>query len=266
MCDALSFERRNCMISMETYLAGAPLVAVGASFLAGILAGLSPCIYPMIPVVSAYVSGRSVKERAVCEHCSPVTNIESVVAGTTGERVRARYFLLSLGYVAGMATVYSLLGMIAALTGDLFGRISTSPWAFLIVANVFILFALNLLDVVPFPAWFQGRSRKPVMGGVIGAFLVGAASGLVASPCTSPMLFALLTYVATSRSVLFGCILMFAFSMGMGILLIVAGTFSGLAAALPKPGGWMVGVKKVIAVLMLGLAEYYLIRAGQVWM
>src|SRR5512147_950799 len=254
------------MNGMETYLAGAPLIAVGAAFASGVLTGLSPCVNPMIPIVAGYVGGRAVKERALCEHCGPVTNIESVVAGSPAERTRARYFLLSLGYVAGMATVYSLLGMIAALTGDLFGRISTSPWAFLIVANVFILFALNLLEVVPFPAWFQGRSRKPVMGGVIGAFLIGAASGLVASPCTSPMLFALLTYVATSRSVVYGGVLLFAFSMGMGILLIIAGTFSGLAAALPKPGGWMVGVKKIIAVLMLGLAEYYLIKAGQAWL
>ncbi|MGE5809623.1 MAG: cytochrome c biogenesis protein CcdA [Nitrospirota bacterium] len=253
------------MSGMETYLAGSPLVAVGAAFASGILAGLSPCVYPMIPIVTGYVGGRAVKERAFCEHCGPVTNIEAVVAGPGG-RTRARYFFLSLGYVFGMAAVYSLLGMIAALTGDFFGRISTSPWALLFVANIFILFALNLLDAVPFPAWFQGRSMKPAMGGVIGAFLIGAVSGLVASPCTSPVLFALLTFVATSRSVVYGGVLLFAFSMGMGILLIIAGTFSGLAAALPKPGGWMIVVKKVIAVLMLGLAEYYIIKAGQAWL
>src|SRR5512146_2333899 len=224
------------MNGMETYLAGSPLVAVGAAFASGILTSLSPCVYPMIPIVTGYVGGRAVKERAFCEHCGPVTNIEAVVAGPGG-RTRARYFFLSLGYVFGMAAVYSLLGMIAALTGDFFGRISTSPWALLFVANIFILFALNLLDVVPFPAWFQGRSMKPAMGGVIGAFLIGAVSGLVASPCTSPVLFALLTFVATSRSVVYGGVLLFAFSMGMGILLIIAGTFSGLAAALPEPGG-----------------------------
>jgi cytochrome c-type biogenesis protein len=253
------------MNGMETYLAGSPLIAVGAAFASGILTGLSPCVYPMIPIVTGYVSGRAVKERVFCEHCGPVTNIEAVVAGP-GEIRKARYLLLSVGYVAGMAAVYSLLGMIAALTGDMFGRISTSPWALLFVANIFILFALNLLEVVPFPAWLQGRSLKPVMGGVIGAFLVGAASGLVASPCTSPVLFALLTFVATSRSAVYGGVLLFAFSLGMGILLIIAGTFSGLAAALPKPGRWTVHVKKIIAVLMLGIAEYYLLKAGQAWL
>jgi thiol:disulfide interchange protein DsbD len=165
-----------------------------------------------------------------------------------------------------MAAVYSLLGMIAALTGSFFGRISTSPWAMLIVANILILFALNILEVIPFPGWFSGRPMEPAVGGVVGAFLVGAASGLVASPCTSPVLFGLLTYVATTHSVLYGGALLFAFSMGMGILLIVIGTFSGLAAALPKPGSWMVAAKKALGLLMLGLAEYYLIKAGQAWL
>jgi thiol:disulfide interchange protein DsbD len=184
----------------------------------------------------------------------------------SGPKTRARSFVLSLSYVVGMAAVYSLLGMIAALTGGLFGSISTNPWAMLFVANIFILFALNLLEVIPFPSWFQRFMKpKPGGGGIAGAVLIGAASGLVASPCTSPVLFALLTYVATTQSVVYGGSLMFAFSMGMGMLLIVAGTFSGLAAALPRSGGWMTGVKKVFGLLLLGLAEYYLIRAGQAW-
>ena len=230
------------MNGMETYLGGSPLVAVGAAFAGGILVSLSPCVYPMIPIVSAYVGSR-----------------------TAGAKTRGRSFLLSLGYVVGMAAVYSLLGMVAAMTGGFFGQISTNPWALLIVANILLLFALNILEVMPFPAWFAGRPMEPAAGGVIGAFLVGAASGLVASPCVSPVLFGLLTYVATTQSVVYGGFLLFAFSMGMGILLIAIGTFSGMAAALPKPGRWMVGVKRVLGLLMLGLAVYYLIKAGQAW-
>jgi cytochrome c-type biogenesis protein len=230
------------MSGIETYLAGSPLVAVAAAFAGGVLASLAPCTYPLIPIVSAYVGSRS-----------------------AGEKTRVRSFLLALAYVVGMAMVYSLLGMIAALTGGFFGRISTSPWALLIVANILILVSLNILEVITIPIWFSGRPMEPAVGGVIGAFLVGAASGLVASPCTSPVLFGLLTYVATTQSVLYGGVLVFAFSMGMGILLIVFGTFSGLAAALPRPGQWMVGVKKGLGLLMLALAEYYLISAGQVW-
>jgi thiol:disulfide interchange protein DsbD len=165
-----------------------------------------------------------------------------------------------------MAVVYALLGMVAALTGDLFGRIATGPWALLVVANILILLALHILEVFPFPLRIWGRPTKPAAGGVIGAFLVGAASGLVASPCTSPVLFALLTIVATNRSVVYGGALLFAFSMGMGTLLIAVGTFSGVAAGLPRPGPWMVGVKKFLGLLVLGLAEYYLIKAGQAWL
>jgi thiol:disulfide interchange protein len=230
------------MSGMETYLGGSPLVAIGAAFAGGVLAGLSPCVYPMIPIVSAYVGSRS-----------------------AGKKTRLNSFLLSLGYVLGMAAVYSLLGMVAALTGSMFGRISTSPWALLVVANILILFALNILEVIPFPSWFSGRPLEPTAGGVLGSFLIGAASGLVASPCTSPVLFGLLTFVAMTKRVMYGGLLMFAFSLGMGILLIVAGTFSGLAAVLPRPGRWMVGVKKVLGLLMLGLAGYYLIKAGQAW-
>jgi thiol:disulfide interchange protein DsbD len=230
------------MNGIETYLGGSPLIGIGAAFAGGIFASLSPCVYPMIPIVSAYVGSRS-----------------------TGEKTRLRSFLLSLGYVVGMAAVYALLGMAAALTGSFFGRISTNPWALLVVANIILLFAMAILEVIPFPTWFSGRPKEPAMGGVVGAFLLGAASGLVASPCTSPVLFGLLTFVATTQSVVYGGSLLFSFFMGMGILLIAVGTFSGLASALPKSGPWMVRIKKVLGLLMLGLAEYYLIKAGMAW-
>jgi cytochrome c-type biogenesis protein len=230
------------MNGMESYLGGSPLIAIGAAFAGGVLAGFSPCVYPMLPIVSAYVGSRS-----------------------AGEKTRLKSLLLSLAYVVGMAVVYALLGMVAALTGSLFGQVATSPWTLLIVANVLILFALSILDVIPFPSWFSGRPTEPATGGVIGAFLLGASSGLVASPCISPVLFGLLTFVATQQRVVYGGALLFAFSLGMGILLLVVGTFSGVVVGLPKPGRWMVGVKMLLGLLMLGLAEYYLIKAGQAW-
>ncbi len=230
------------MNGLEALLAGPPLAALGAAFAGGVLASLAPCVYPMVPVVSAYVGSR-----------------------TEGDKTRSRSFLLSLVYVIGMAVVYSLLGMAAALTGGMFGRISTNPWALLLVANVLMLLGLNILEVVPIPVWTSRHRWKPAAGGLLGAFLVGAASGLVASPCTSPVLFGLLTYVAIYQSVFYGGFLLFTFTMGMGILLIVFGTFSGIAASLPKPGRWMIGVKKALGLLMLILAQYYLVSAGMVW-
>jgi thiol:disulfide interchange protein len=231
------------MNSLEISLLGPALPAIAAAFAGGFLASLSPCVYPMIPIVSAYVGSRS-----------------------PGGNSTARSLQLSLSYVFGMAAVYALLGMVAALSGGLFGEISTSPWSQLIVGNILILLALNLLEVFRFPTWFSGRSRGPGRGGAIGALLVGAASGLVASPCVSPVLLALLTFVATKQSVFYGASLLFAFSLGMGMLLVVAGTCSGLLAALPKPGRWMVGVKKLLGLLLLALAQYYLVKAGESWL
>jgi thiol:disulfide interchange protein len=231
------------MSGMETYLVGSPILAIGAAFAGGFLASLSPCVYPMIPIVSIYVGSRY-----------------------AGEKTRAKSFRLSLGYVMGMATVYSLLGMVAALSGSLFGQIGSNPWALFAVANTLVLFALNILEVLPFPTWLSGKYLEPATGGTIGAFLVGAASGLVASPCVSPVLFGLLTFVATKHSVVYGGSLLFAFSLGMGMLLLLAGTCSGMVTSLPKPGPWMVGVKRCLGLLMLGLAEYYLIKAGQAWL
>jgi cytochrome c-type biogenesis protein len=227
---------------METYLLGSPVLAVGAAFVGGFLASLSPCVYPMIPLVSVYVGAR-----------------------TTGEGSRARSLQLSLGYVVGMAVTYAMLGMVAALTGSMFGQIASNPWALLTVANILIILALNILEVLPFPAIFS-RHKGPAAGGLMGAFLVGAASGLVASPCISPVLLGLLTFVSIKQSVVYGGSLLFAFSLGMGVLLVVVGTFSGLATRLPKPGPWMVGVKKALGFLMLILAQYYLVKAGQSWL
>jgi cytochrome c-type biogenesis protein len=230
------------MNGIESYLAVSPLLAVAAAFGGGILVSLSPCVYPMIPIVSAYVGSRAV-----------------------GEKTRLKSFLLSLGYVAGMAGVYSLLGMVAALTGSFFGQISASPWAMLTVAGVLVLFALHILEILRFLPWLSMHPLATGRGGVCGAFLLGAASGLVASPCTSPVLFSLLTYVATTQSLVYGGSLPFAFSMGMGVLLVIVGTFSGLAVALPKPGRWMVSVKRILGLLMLVLALYYLYLAGRAW-
>ncbi len=227
---------------LEPYLGAAPPVALGAAFLGGVVASLAPCVYPMIPIVSTYVGTR-----------------------TLTENTRFKAFSLSLSYVVGMAAVYALLGILAGVTGSFFGSISTSPWSLLLVANIIILFALNILEVISLPAWPAFRVSQNNRSGILGALVLGAASGLIAAPCTSPVLAILLTYVVTTGNALFGGLMMFLFSLGMGTLLVVVGTFSGAAAALPKPGPWMVRAKRILGLLMLALGEYFLIKAGQQW-
>ncbi len=225
---------------MEAYLGASIPLALAAAFAGGVLASLTPCVYPMIPIVSTYVGSK-----------------------TIGEKTRFRSFTLSIAYVVGMALVYAALGLIAALTGRLFGEISTSPLAYFVVANIIILFGLQILEVIPLPSLPSLQKGGEGQKGILGALLVGAASGLVTSPCTSPVMAVLLTYVGTKQDVVLGASLLFAFSLGMGILLIAAGTFSGVLASLPKPGQWMVTVKKLLGLAMIGLGEYFLLKAGQ---
>jgi thiol:disulfide interchange protein DsbD len=221
-----------------------PLVALPLLFGAGVLTSLTPCIYPMIPITVALVGGES-----------------------TGARSRWRPFALTMSYATGLALVYALLGLLAGLTGTLFGSVSTNPWLLFAMGNLLLLFALVMLDAlpVPIPAWVMRRaSEAGSKGGMGGAFGMGAASGVVAAPCGAPVMAAVLTWVGTTRSATLGFVYLFVFSLGMTALLVVVGTFSGALARLPRSGAWMVWVKRLFALLMIGAAEYYFVTMGQV--
>ena len=124
-----------------------------------------------------------------------------------------------------------------------------------------------MLDALPLPipAWVMQRaSQAGKSGGLGGALMMGAASGVVAAPCGAPVMAAVLTWVGSTRSATLGFLYLFVFSFGMTALLIVVGTFSGALARLPKAGAWMVWVKRFFALLMIGAAEYYFVTMGQV--
>lgn len=225
---------------LEGYLSASPLLAYIAVFLGGVLTSFTPCVYPMIPITIAYIGGRS-----------------------GGSRLKGLF--LSIFYVIGMAATYSALGAFAALTGKLFGSASTNPILYLIVANIFIFLGLSMLDVftLPIPSFLTSRQPGKKSGGYLGAFLVGLLAGTVAAPCTAPVLGVVLTYVAAEQNVLYGITLLFIFSIGLGTLLIIVGTFAGLMSSLPKTGTWSVVIKKFFGWLMIGVGEYFLITAGK---
>ena len=223
---------------LNELLQGHPLLAVPFAFLGGVLTSFTPCVYPMIPIVVGVIGARS-------------------------SRSRLQAFLLSLSYVLGLSIVYAALGLISALTGSLFGRISTNPLLNFIVANLFLLFALSMFGVfeIRLPAF--GGTKNAQQTGLFSAFIVGIGSGFVAAPCTAPVLGSLLVYVSTTRNAVLGVILMFAFSLGMSTLLILIGTFTGIVTALPKSGKWMNAVKYTLGFVMIAVAEYFLYKAGQ---
>ncbi len=227
-------------------LSGRPWAAFPVVFVAGVLASLAPCIYPMIPITAAVVGGESAR-------------------GIGGGR-RTHPIVLTLTYVLGLALVYALLGVVAGLTGTLFGAISSNPWSYFVIANLLLVFALMELEVLPVPvpaSWLQRASQAGRGGELFGTFVMGAASGLVAAPCSAPIMAGLLTWVGTTHSGVLGFLYLFVFSLGMCTFLIVAGISSGALARMPRAGPWMTWVKCGFALVMLGVAEYYLVLMGQ---
>jgi cytochrome c-type biogenesis protein len=194
-----------------------------------------------------------------------------ITAGILGgvgavERSRGRTLALTLVYVLGLALVYSVLGLLAGLSGTLFGSVSSSPWALLIMGNLLLLFGLGLLDVFNFGVPSRVAAWAGRIGGnsVAGVFALGATSGLVAAPCGAPAFAAVLTFVSTTGSAWLGFLYLFVFSLGLTALLVVVGVFSGVLAAMPRTGRWTLTVKRVGGILLLGMAEYYFVRAGTV--
>jgi len=227
-------------------LSGSPVSAIPALFVAGLLTSLTPCVYPMIPITAAIVGGSSVGV--------PPT--------------RGRTVALTLSYVLGLSVVYSALGLFAGLSGTLFGSVSSNPWLYFGMANLLIVAALGMLDVIPvrLPSSIMQRAATAGEGGrIAGALTMGAVSGLVAAPCSAPVMAAVLTWVTTTKSAVLGFVYLFSFSLGMCTLLVVVGLSSGSLAKLPRAGAWMLWVKRAFALIMVGVAEYYLLKAGELW-
>lgn len=243
-------------IDIAAQLSGNPAAALPLIFGAGVLTSLTPCVYPMIPITAAIVGGQS----------SGARGADDAAALTRPSRWRP--VSLTLVYVLGLALVYASLGLLAGLTGTMFGTVSANPWAFFVMANLLLLAALMMLDVlpVPIPARLAQRAANAGAGGSLtGAFVMGAASGLVAAPCSAPVMAALLTWVSTTHSALLGFTYLFVFSLGMCTLLVAVGISAGSLSRMPRAGAWMLAVKKIFAFIMLAMAEYYLVKMGQVY-
>ena len=234
------------LAQMTDALQHRPLVAVPLLFAAGIVTSLNPCIWPMIPITMGTIGG-----------------VNQSAAG----RSRKRAIGLTLTYAAGLALFYAILGLIAGLSGSLFGSIGTSRWALLAIGNLLLIFALAMLEVIPIrlPARLATWAGSLGGGSYPAVFLLGATSGIVAAPCGAPAFAAVLTWVATTRSAVLGFVYLFVFSLGMTAVLVLVGIFSGALSALPKPGVWIIWIKRGAGIILLLMAEYYFVKTGQVW-
>ncbi len=211
---------------------GSLVLALGLVFLAGIGTSLTPCVYPMIAITVSIFGARQAKSKA------------------EGAK-------LSAMFVLGMATLFTPLGMVAALTGGVFGAALANPYVLAGLALVFIAFAASMFGAFEMNLPMAFRNKLATAGGVgpKGAFVLGLVSALVAAPCTGPVLTVLLTWVSTSKNIAFGAASLFVYALGLGVLFFLVGTF---AIGLPKSGKWLEAVKSTFGTVMLVMALYYL--------
>jgi thioredoxin:protein disulfide reductase len=209
------------------------LWAFATVFIGGFLTSLTPCVYPLIPITVSLFGARG-------EHVS-----------------RARALTLASMYVAGIGVMYSGLGIFSALAGKAFGTYMANPWVMVPIAIVFLLMAASMFGAfeLSLPSGVQQRLNTVGGKGFGGAFLMGLVGGLIAAPCTGPVLASILTFVATTRSVGLGGGLLFTYALGMGVLFFVIAAF---AVSLPKSGAWMEAVKSFFGVVMIVAALYFL--------
>lgn len=230
--------------------------AIAIAYLGGVLSSLTPCVYPMIPITVSVVGG---------------------VGGT--RRAWHEVWVRGLVYVSGMAVIYSFLGVLAGITGKVFGTLTNTSGWYLSLGTVMTLAALMMLDVIQFDplVWWETIKRKLGFGRkghvhptaaekkeltLLGAFTLGASSGFIAAPCTTPVLTSILAYIAKTQSIGLGLMLMLAFSAGLGTLLLIIAGFAGALQILPRSGNWMKAIKTLSGILLLAFADYLLYRAG----
>lgn len=205
-----------------------------AIFFIGLALNLTPCVYPMLSVtVSIFGSQTDTRTSVV--------------------------FSKALTYVLGIATMYSVLGVFAALSGGLFGAWLQSPIVLAVIGILFFLLALSMFGLyeLQMPYWLTSKLGSGNTSGYIGLFFSGLVVGIFAAPCIGPPIIALLAFVGTQGDPFFGFWAFFILSMGLGLPYLILGTFTGLIQKMPKSGEWMIWVKKVFGVILIGLALFY---------
>ena len=203
-------------------------------FLAGLALNLTPCVYPLIPITIGYFGGQA-------------------------EGKTSRLFLLGVLYVLGMAITYSVIGVVTALSGAVFGALLQNPFVIIGIVILFVVLALSQFGVYEFklPDALVAKAGG-AKGGVYGAFFMGLTMGIVAAPCIGPFVLGLVTYVAAKGDPYYGFSMFFVLALGLGFPYLLLAIFTGKIKNLPRAGAWMEGVKHIFGFLLIGLALYFL--------
>jgi thioredoxin:protein disulfide reductase len=206
-------------------------------FAGGLALNLTPCVYPLIPITVSYFGSKA----------------------TTGGKGRGEIVVHGLCYVAGLTVTNSSLGVIAALTGGLLGGLLQNPLVLWGVAAVLVMFAASLFGFweLRLPAGLTQAAAKSYSG-FFGSLFMGLTLGVVAAPCIGPFVLGLVTWVAGLGNPWLGFIVFFTLSLGLGFPLFILAVFSGQLDRLPRSGGWMIWVRKLMGWILIGMAAHFL--------
>ncbi|NMM36626.1 MAG: protein-disulfide reductase DsbD [Glaciimonas sp.] len=222
------------------------LVILPLFFLLGLGLAFTPCVLPMVPILS------------------------SIIMGEGAQVPRSRAFILSVAYALGMAIVYTALGVTAGLLGEGLSATLQNPWVLGLFALVMVALALSMFGVyqLQVPAVIQSRlmqvSEHQSAGKLFGVFVMGAISALIVGPCVAAPLAGALVYISQTRDVVIGGSALFAMAAGMSVPLLLIGVSAG--ALLPRAGAWMETVKRFFGVLMLALALWMVVPVLPGWL
>ena len=222
---------------VDFFLNESPIFIILIFLVLGILISLTPCIFPMIPILSSIIMAQEGKE----------------------EGQKSNPFLISLVYVLAMAITYAIVGVIAGISGIDVGAALQNPWVLTIFAIIFMALAISLFGYyeIGLPASWQSKLTKASdnaqgRGGIIGTAIMGFFSALIVGPCVTPPLGGAVLFITLTGNAVLGGFALFAMGLGMGLPLLVIGL--GAGKFMPKPGGWMTRVSQVFGVTMLAVA------------
>ena len=204
-------------------------------FLGGLALNLTPCVYPMIPLTISYFGNQKAEK-------------PGVILGR------------AVAYVVGISITYSSLGVTAALTGKILGSTLQSPAVLIGISLVLVVLSLSMFGLyeIQAPSWLLNKIASTNTQGWLGALGMGLVFGIVAAPCVDPFSIGLLTFVAAKANPYLGFIMFFTLSLGLGFPYVWLGFFSNEIQNLPRSGMWMVWVKKIFGMILLGMPLYFL--------
>lgn len=221
---------------------GSALLVIATFFGFGLLLSLTPCVFPMIPILSSIIVGASKNEKMTS----------------------SRGFILSLVYVLSMSVAYTIAGVIAGIFGANLQVALQNPYVLVTFALVFVALAFSMFGYyeIKLPDSLQTRLNKSTDGkekqGLVGIAIMGFLSALIVGPCVAPPLAGALVYIGQTGDAVLGGLALFVMSLGMGMPLLIIG--AGAGKFMPKPGGWMEGITRIFGIVMLGVAIWLLDR------